>query len=113
MSYRLSIHAVPGVELKRVVAEQAEKALISLTDRPEGLHEGVHEMRKRAKKIRACFRLARLRSARPRELLSRISRTRQRLRVEARTAGVKLMTEKPVALTRRLSACWEAEAAAA
>lgn len=59
MSYRLSIHADPGVELKRVVAEQAQKALLSLTDRPEGLHEGVHDMRKRAKKIRACFRLAR------------------------------------------------------
>ena len=59
MSYRLAIHADPGVELKRVVAEQAEKALASLTDRPDGLHAGVHDMRKRAKKIRACFRLAR------------------------------------------------------
>ena len=59
MSYRLAIHADPGVELKRVVAEQAEKALASLTNRPEGLHAAVHDMRKRAKKIRACFRLAR------------------------------------------------------
>ena len=59
MSYRLAVHADPGVELKRVVAEQAEKALASLDEQPDGLHEAVHDMRKRAKKIRACFRLAR------------------------------------------------------
>lgn len=114
MSYRVDIHAGPGVELKRGVAEKAEKALNSLADRPDGLHEAVHDARRRCKKIRAVLRPALgddydRENARYRDAAAMVSARRQSLRREAMAVAAKLLAEKPGALTRRVGAYWDAE----
>lgn len=55
MAYRLDPTSDPSEELRRIAGEQARKALHDLAGK--SLREGVHEARKRFKKIRALLRL--------------------------------------------------------
>lgn len=59
MGYR--IEPGEGVEgaLRRIAREQVERALATLESASEGVHEKVHEARKRGKKVRALLRLVR------------------------------------------------------
>lgn len=55
--YRLEPDETPTESLRRVAAEQLEKGLRELDE--EDLHEAVHQVRKRCKKVRALVRLVR------------------------------------------------------
>lgn len=57
MSYRIDPEKTLAGELRRVAEEQTSKALADLTTKQ--LREGVHETRKRLKKVRAVLRLFR------------------------------------------------------
>jgi CHAD domain-containing protein len=59
MSYRFAAGQEPAEEIKRVVCEQIDRAMQELTDENLDRHKGVHQLRKRCKKIRATLRLAR------------------------------------------------------
>ena len=59
MSYRFAIGQDPAQEIKRVVREQIDRAVQELTDENMDRHKGVHQARKRFKKIRALLRLVR------------------------------------------------------
>ena len=59
MSYRFAAGQEPAQEIKRVVCEQIDQAIQELTDDHMDRHKGVHQARKRFKKIRALLRLAR------------------------------------------------------
>jgi CHAD domain-containing protein len=59
MSYRFAAGQEPAQEIKRVVCEQIDQAIQELTDEDLDRHKGVHQLRKRCKKIRATLRLAR------------------------------------------------------
>jgi len=59
ISYRLEPHEPLATGLKRIVHEQIDRALEQLAEAPEGRDEGVHDARKRFKKIRAVLRLVR------------------------------------------------------
>ena len=53
MSYRFATGQDPAQEIKRVVFEQIDRAVQELTDENMDRHKGVHQARKRFKKIRA------------------------------------------------------------
>ena len=59
MSYRFTAGQEPAQEVKRVVYEQIDQVMQELTDDNVDRHKGVHQARKRFKKIRALLRLAR------------------------------------------------------
>lgn len=59
MPYRLHIEADPREELRRVCAEQIDRACAELDDAELGLRETVHQVRKRCKKVRGALRLFR------------------------------------------------------
>ena len=59
MSYRFADSQEPVQEIKRVVCEQIDQAMQELTDDNMDRHKGVHQARKRFKKIRAILRLTR------------------------------------------------------
>jgi CHAD domain-containing protein len=59
MSYRLELDEGVEETLRRVAHEQLDKALGELDDDGLGLHESVHQVRKRCKKLRALARLVR------------------------------------------------------
>ena len=58
MSYYIQPNEIPAVGIKRLALEQSQKALDSLQN-PDTLDEGVHDARKRFKKVRAAARLVR------------------------------------------------------
>ncbi|MQB41884.1 CHAD domain-containing protein [Rhizobium sp. ICMP 5592] len=57
MSYRIRPDKAFDDEVHAVAAQQLEKAIAALTDRPQGLHEAVHRARKHIKRVRALYRL--------------------------------------------------------
>jgi CHAD domain-containing protein len=59
MSYRYRIEDSVEANISRIIAEQIDRALFDLT--PSGMqhHDGIHQARKRFKKIRSALRLAR------------------------------------------------------
>ena len=59
MSYRLESGETLPDGIKRMAKEQIDQALEQLQRTPEGPNEGVHDARKRFKKIRAVLRLVR------------------------------------------------------
>lgn len=59
MSYRFAAGQEPAQEIKRVMCEQIDQAMQELTDDNMDRHKGVHQARKRFKKIRALLRLVR------------------------------------------------------
>lgn len=56
-SYRIHRGARIGAELRRIAADQTDRALAELGS--EGPHEAIHQVRKRCKKVRALLRLVR------------------------------------------------------
>jgi CHAD domain-containing protein len=58
MGYQIERAEQPGAALRRVAAEEVAGALSSLID-PEDPGEGIHDARKRCKKVRAVLRLVR------------------------------------------------------
>ena len=58
MSYRIDLHEKPKRELRRVAQEELSAA-IEAAESSEDLHESIHEVRKRGKKVRALLRLYR------------------------------------------------------
>lgn len=59
MSYRYELSEPVGDGARRIAREQIQKALGELDDRGMGLHDRVHQVRKRCKKVRAVARLVR------------------------------------------------------
>ena len=59
MAYRFNPRSPFDANLRRIAGEQIEKAIRDLTDAEGDRHEGVHEARKRMKKLRGLLRLAR------------------------------------------------------
>ncbi|HJL17088.1 MAG TPA: CHAD domain-containing protein [Sandaracinaceae bacterium LLY-WYZ-13_1] len=59
MSYRIETDEDVQDGVRRVACEQLEKAFDELADPALGAHERVHQVRKRAKKVRALVRLVR------------------------------------------------------
>jgi prefoldin subunit 5 len=57
MSYRIRPDRALDDEVHAAAAQQLGKAIATLTDRPEGLHEAVHTARKHIKRVRALYRL--------------------------------------------------------
>jgi len=57
MSYRIRPDRALDGEVHRVAAHQLGKAMAVLKDRPQGLHEAVHDARKNIKRVRALYRL--------------------------------------------------------
>ncbi|MGG6895083.1 MULTISPECIES: CHAD domain-containing protein [Rhizobium] len=57
MSYRIRPDRALDGEVHRVAAHQLGKAIAVLKDRPQGLHEAVHDARKNIKRVRALYRL--------------------------------------------------------
>ncbi len=57
MSYRIRPDKALDDEVHAAAAQQLGKAIATLTDRPEGLHEAVHRARKHIKRVRALYRL--------------------------------------------------------
>lgn len=57
MPYRISPDAGLETEVRRVAREQLERAIAALETRPEGLHEAIHEARKKFKRVRNLYRL--------------------------------------------------------
>jgi CHAD domain-containing protein len=56
-SYRLHRGETITSELRRIAADETDKALVELE--VDGLHEAIHQVRKRCKKVRALLRLVR------------------------------------------------------
>ena len=59
MAYRFHPRASLDGNLRRVAAEQIDKAIRDLGEAREDRHEGIHEARKRLKKLRGLLRLVR------------------------------------------------------
>jgi CHAD domain-containing protein len=59
MAYKLSIKKSVQDEVKRIANEQIDKAITELNDDDSGLHNTVHQVRKRCKKIRGLIRIVR------------------------------------------------------
>jgi CHAD domain-containing protein len=59
MPYRLKAHEDPAQGIKRIVCEQIDEAIKTLTDREVDRYTGVHQARKCFKKIRGVLRLVR------------------------------------------------------
>jgi CHAD domain-containing protein len=59
MPYRLKAHEEPAQGIKRIVCEQIDEAIQTLTDHEVDRHIGVHQARKCFKKIRGVLRLVR------------------------------------------------------
>ena len=59
MAYRFHPRSPLDANLRRIAGEQIEKAIRDLTDETGDRHEGVHEARKRMKKLRGLLRLVR------------------------------------------------------
>lgn len=57
MSYRISPDAGLGAEVTRIAREQLQQAVTVLEARPAGLHEAIHEARKKFKRVRNLYRL--------------------------------------------------------
>lgn len=57
MSYRISPDAGLGAEVTRIAREQLQQAVTILEARPAGLHEAIHEARKKFKRVRNLYRL--------------------------------------------------------
>lgn len=57
MSYRISPDAGLGAEVARIAREQLQQAVTALETRPAGLHEAIHEARKKFKRVRNLYRL--------------------------------------------------------
>ncbi|GES44124.1 CHAD domain-containing protein [Rhizobium dioscoreae] len=57
MSYRIRPDRALDDEVHKAAAHQLGKAMAVLTDRPQGLHEAVHDARKNIKRVRALYRL--------------------------------------------------------
>ena len=57
MSYRIRPDRALDDEVHKAAVHQLGKAIAELTDRPKGLHEAVHNVRKNIKRVRALYRL--------------------------------------------------------
>lgn len=57
MAYRLRTHKAFGEEFRTVATEQLNKAVRLLEEQPDGMHQAVHQARKRLKRVRALYRL--------------------------------------------------------
>ena len=57
MSYRIRPDRAFDDEVHKAAAHQLGKAMAELRDRPQGLHEAVHDVRKNIKRVRALYRL--------------------------------------------------------
>ena len=57
MPYRISPDAGLETEVRRIAREQLERAIAALETRPDGLHEAIHEARKKFKRVRNLYRL--------------------------------------------------------
>lgn len=59
MPFRILGHETVEAGVRRIAAEQVERAIDAVTGGEESIHEGVHDARKRCKKVRAVIRLVR------------------------------------------------------
>lgn len=57
MPYRIRPDRPFGEEVVAVASEQLQRAISALEDQPEGLHEAIHEARKKFKRVRSLYRL--------------------------------------------------------
>lgn len=57
MAYRILPDRPFTAEIRRVGREQFGDAIIALTERPDGLHEAIHDARKNFKRLRGLYRL--------------------------------------------------------
>ncbi|SMC43404.1 CHAD domain-containing protein [Rhizobium sp. RU36D] len=57
MAYRIDASASFDREVKTVAAEQLSRAIAALETQPDGLHEAIHEARKKLKRVRGLYRL--------------------------------------------------------
>lgn len=57
MAYRFDPEKPFDAEVRRLVGEQLVAAIDYLEQRPDGLHEAIHEARKKFKRVRAIYRL--------------------------------------------------------
>ena len=57
MPYRISPDAGLETEVRRIARKQLEHAIAALETRPDGLHEAIHEARKKFKRVRNLYRL--------------------------------------------------------
>lgn len=60
MPYRIRPGRPFGEEVAAVASEQLNRAIAALEEQPEGLHEAVHEARKKFKRVRSLYRLVAL-----------------------------------------------------
>ncbi|HCL66766.1 MAG TPA: metal-binding protein [Rhizobium sp.] len=57
MPYRIRPHRPFAEEVVAVASEQLGRAIAALEEQPEGLHEAIHEARKKLKRVRSLYRL--------------------------------------------------------
>lgn len=60
MPYRIRPDRPFGEEVVAVASEQLRRAVSALEEQPEGLHEAIHEARKKFKRVRSLYRLVAL-----------------------------------------------------
>ena len=60
MPYRIRPDHPFGEEVVAVASEQLRRAISALENQPEGLHEAIHEARKKFKRVRSLYRLVAL-----------------------------------------------------
>lgn len=60
MPYRIRPDRPFGDEVVAVASEQLRRAVSALEDQPDGLHEAIHEARKKFKRVRSLYRLVAL-----------------------------------------------------
>src|SRR5688572_23232323 len=57
MAYRIRPERPFTAEIRRVAQEQLRGAVTDFEERPKGLHEAIHDARKKFKRLRALYRL--------------------------------------------------------
>lgn len=57
MAYRIDPAGDFSDEVKSVASDQLHRAIMALETQPDGLHEAIHEARKKFKRVRALYRL--------------------------------------------------------
>lgn len=57
MAYRIDVRGHFDGEVKAAAAEQLSRAITALETQPDGLHEAIHEARKKLKRVRGLYRL--------------------------------------------------------
>jgi hypothetical protein len=108
MSCRIEPDASVEPAVRRMAVEQIDKAVGELTADHLDRHEGVHQARKRFKKIRAVVRLARGSPGGTYSAENAWFRDIERELSAARPLGRRIHAEKPKRFVARIEAYWKA-----